>query len=163
MKFLVLRTDLRKKLRFVKLLVVDFNIFSAELQNGHNGFASRIESESLQKLLDNNTGVVLCSDGANGAADSITKAIGIKHLALDGLSYSEILERLCQEFKLNKSQIAFVNATVSDKKLLSEINFSATTIDAPLRLKTASYYVSNFTGTQTLNEIMGIICAAKHS
>ena len=65
--------------------------------------------------------------------------------------------------KVKKTEIAFINVSDADRSLLSSINFCATTIDAPLEIQTNSYYVSNFTGAETFNEIVGLISSAKNT
>ena len=83
--------------------------------------------------------------------------------ALDGLTFNEFINKTCVDYKVKKSEVAFINVSDADRNLLSSINFSATTIDAPLEIQTNSYYVSNFTGAETFNEIVQLISSAKNT
>ena len=162
MKFLVLRSDLKRKLKYINLLIIDAEIFAAEIKEAGGLLCEKIEPDNLKSLLEKNMRIVLSSNTLNGGYDNLVNGSDIKYIPLDGLSYKEFIERLCADYGLNNTQVAFINKTEQDNDLLSGLNFSVSTIDAPLELKTASYYVSNFTGTDTLNEILQIINQAKN-
>lgn len=159
MKFLVLRTDLKIKLRYIRLLVVDTEIFTQE----NDKFTEKIEADRLNSLISANFHIVFCSDSTNGNYADLLNSSEVKYISLDGLSYHVLIDRLCYDYGINNNEIAFINITETDHGLLSSLNFSATTIDAPLEIKTNSYYVSNFTGSDTFNEIIRIISSAKSS
>ncbi len=162
MKFLVLRSDLKRKLKYINLVIIDAEIFAAEIQEANRQLSEKIEQDTLKSMLQKNTRIVLSSNSSNGSHENLVNGSDIKYIPLDGLSYKEFIERLCSDYGINNTQVAFINKTEQDNDLLSGLNFSVATIDAPLELKTASYYVSNFTGTDTLNEIVQIINQAKN-
>ncbi len=159
MKFLVLRTDLKKKLRNIRLLIVDGRIFTAELDST----AESIDSAKLSRLESDGIKVILCSESPNGNLSGKLNDNCFIYSALDGLTFKEFINRACDDYKVKKTEIAFINVSDADRSLLSSINFSATTIDAPLEIQTNSYYVSNFTGAETFNEIVGLISSAKNT
>ncbi len=163
MKFLVLRTDLKKKLKYIRLIVVNADIFEYELQNGTDSITENIDTDSFNDILLEKVRIAVCSQSANGSYENFLDGSGIKYLSLDGLSYAEIIERLSEEYGVNKSQIAFLNNSDTDLNLLSGLSFSVATTDAPLDVKTVSYYVSNSTGSEALNEIVRIVASAKNS
>ena len=159
MKFLVLRTDLKKKLRNIRLLIVDGRIFTAELDST----AESIDSAKLSRLESDGIKVILCSESPNGNLSGKLNDNCFIYSTLDGLTFKEFINRACDDYKVKKTEIAFINVSDADRSLLSSINFSATTIDAPLEIQTNSYYVSNFTGAETFNEIVGLISSAKNT
>ncbi|NIP39585.1 MAG: hypothetical protein GWO07_14785 [Candidatus Dadabacteria bacterium] len=163
MKFLVLRTDLKRKLKYIRLLVVDAGIFASELTNGGGSFGDNIERDMQSSLILDRVRVVICSENDGGGYENLLNGSGIKYISLDGLSYAEIIERLCADYGVNRTEVAFINNSESDHNVLSALNFAVATMDAPMDVKTGSYYVSNFTGSKTLGEIIQIISAAKDS
>ncbi len=163
MKFLVLRTDLKRKLKYIRLVVIDSGIFASGLINGSTAPCDNIDREILGELVSDKVSIVLCSDNYNGKYENMLNATDIRHISLDGLSYAEIMERLCADYGVNKTEVAFINNSCPDPGLLSGLGFPVATIDAAMEIKTGSYYVSNFTGVQTFNEIIGVIVSAKNS
>ncbi len=163
MKFLVLRTDLKKKLRNIRLLIVDGRIFTAELDRGLDSIVESIDSAKLSRLKSDGIKIILCSESSNGNRAGKLNDNYFIYSALDGLTYKEFINKICDDYKVKKTEIAFINVSDADRSLLSSINFSATTIDAPLEIQTNSYYVSNFTGSKTFNEIVHIISSAKNT
>ena len=163
MKFLVLRTDLKKKLRNIRLLIVDGRIFTAKLDRGLDSTAESIDSDKLSRLESDGIKIILCSESSNGNRAGKLNDNYFIYSALDGLTYKEFINKICDDYKVKKTEIAFINVSDADRSLLSSINFSATTIDAPLEIQTNSYYVSNFTGSKTFNEIVHIISSAKNT
>ena len=163
MKFLVLITDLKKKLRNIKLLIVDCRIFTAELDKGLDSIVESIDSDKLSRFVSHGIKVILCSESSNGNLTGKLNSNYLIYSALDGLTFKEFLNKACDDYKVKKTEIAFINVSDSDRSLLSSINFSATTIDAPLEIQTNSYYVSNFKGAGTFNEIVRLISSAKNT
>jgi hypothetical protein len=163
MKFLVLRTDLKKKLKNIKLLIVDSRIFTAELDEGLDSIVESTCSAKLSRFVSDNIRVILCSDSSNGNNAGRLDNNYFMYSTLDGLTFKEFIDRACDDYKVKMREVAFINVSAADRNLLSNLNFSVATIDAPLEIKTNSYYVSNFTGSKTFNEIIELICFSKNT
>lgn len=161
MKFLVLRTDLKKKLRNIKLLIVDAKIFTAELDQGLDSILENIDSTKLNRLISDDIKVILCSNNSNGNHIDKLNSDYFKYCSLDGLSFSEFVNRASKDYQVKMEEIAFINVSITDHSLFSNLNFFVATNDAPLEIKTNSYYVSNFTGSKTFNEVIQLIFSAR--
>ena len=57
---------------------------------------------------------------------------------------------------------ALINSIVCDRDILSKVGFSASTVDAPLDVKSNSYYTSNMSGASAFNEIIELILKSKY-
>jgi 3-deoxy-D-manno-octulosonate 8-phosphate phosphatase KdsC-like HAD superfamily phosphatase len=63
---------------------------------------------------------------------------------------------------LSARKMVLINSIEADNDLLSKIGFTVSTFDAPLDVRSNSYYVSNLTGTAAFNEIIGLIIKSKY-
>jgi len=161
MKYLVLRTDLRKKLDKVKLILVDSNIFSRELDTGIDNMLNKLISDNLGSIISKDVRLVIYNYSTAGNKTENFSHNYINYKSLNGIGVAELIRNLKIEFNVSDDKIVFLNATEDDPDLLSKIGFPASTIDAPLEVKINSFYVSNSTGTEAFNEVIDIILRAK--
>ncbi|NIS08528.1 MAG: hypothetical protein GWO07_07165, partial [Candidatus Dadabacteria bacterium] len=71
MKFLVLRSDLKRKLKYINLVIIDAEIFAAEIQEANRQLSEKIEQDTLKSMLQKNTRIVLSSNSSNGSHENL--------------------------------------------------------------------------------------------
>jgi len=162
MKHLVLRTDIRKKLRDARILLVDSNIFVSELDNRTiDELIEILVNQDLKYIFSRNIKLVLYSRTNNGNQLNVFRNKNILYKNLNGKVFGDFINELCKSKNVRHSNIVLINSIECDKDVLSRVGFSVSTIDAPLHVKSNSYYISNMSGTSAFSEIIDLIVKSK--
>ena len=61
--------------------------------------------------------------------------LNINHVFLGVKDKLSVAQKLCTEFQISLSEVAFIGDDINDLELLSQVGFSATPIDAPFYVK----------------------------
>ncbi|HEX3033530.1 MAG TPA: hypothetical protein VHT73_00145 [Thermodesulfobacteriota bacterium] len=161
--FQKLRTDLTKKLFPIKLLLVNADGFLRENRPSYQLRNSRLddgyEVRALRKL------GVLCvafSTKNSEALFSIIDRLGMEALHQGVLHKSSLYSKVKFECSVLDKEIAFVCGDSSDISIIEKANFSVAPANAPLEVKTRSYYVTYGVGEEAVREVAELILKAKN-
>jgi len=156
---LVLRSDISKKLRSVKLLLINLNIFSDQADKFEYGV---IWERSADQIKDDikSLGVEVVGYSSN-KKNSVTTArkYGLKNILIKGNKKTELLEKFEKNYSFK--DIFLIGSEITDVEIAGLSRFSASTAGSPLELKMESDYVSNFSGIDAYQEIGNLIINAK--
>lgn len=160
--FQKLRTDLTRKLKLVKLLIINADIFLTEnrvsylqslsLSNGH-------EVKSLKKL---GVDTVAFSTRTSEAICSIVSRLGVELLHQGVSQKSVIYSKLKTIHSTTDNEIAFIGGDFSDLSIIERVNFPVAAADAPLEVKARSYYVTYGVGEEAVREVAELILKARN-
>ena len=96
MKHLIIRTDIRKKLKDARVIVVDSNIFASELDNRTiDELIELLVDRDLESIINGNVKLVVYSSNKNGnhLYESWNKDILYKNL--NGMAFGKFIDELC--------------------------------------------------------------------
>jgi len=160
--FQKLRTDLTRKLKAIKLLIINADGFLTEsgvsyyMQNSslNDGHEIRV----LKKL-----GVesVAFSTKESGALSPIISRLGIELLHQAVSQKSVLYSKLKIKHSISDDEIAFIGGDFSDLSIIERVSFPVATADAPLEVKSKSYYVTYGVGEEAVREVAKLILKAK--
>ena len=162
MKHLIIRTDIKKKLKDARIIVVDSNIFASELDNRTiDELIEILADRDLGHILNGKMKLVLYSNNNNGKHryESWNKDIIYKYL--NGMAFGDFIDEICAMKNVSARNIVLINSIVCDRGELSRVGFSASPVDAPLNVKSNSYYSSNMSGAGAFSEIVDLILKSR--
>jgi 3-deoxy-D-manno-octulosonate 8-phosphate phosphatase KdsC-like HAD superfamily phosphatase len=74
---------------------------------------------------------------------------------------TQFYSKMKAEFPLSDHEIAFICRDYSDLPIMKNVSFTAVTPDAPLEVKSESYYAAYGTGSYAVREIASLIIKSK--
>lgn len=156
---LVLRTDITKKIRSVRLLLINLKIFSENPDEHDYGHILGRDSDQVKLDMDSLGIEVLGYRSNTKVPVSSARKQGINHIVVKGDKKKELLSKL--EGQYSFKDILLIGAEDSDIEIAGLSKFSVSTASSPLELKMESDYVSNFSGINAYQEIGNLIFNAK--
>lgn len=161
-KHLVVRTDIRKKLRNTRIVLVDSNIFVSELDNTTiDELIDKLVTRDLEHIISRNVKLMLYNRNNNGNQLHEYRNRHVVYKNLNGMVLKDFVNELCISKNVSASNIVLINSMECDTDILSRVGFSVSTTDAPLPVKSNSYYISNMSGTSAFNEVIDLILKSK--
>jgi Low specificity phosphatase (HAD superfamily) len=159
-----LRTDLRKKLAPIKLLLINADGFLTESRTQQYYGQNSILNNGHEIKALNELGVrgVAFSTKKSEALLSITSRLGIEALHQDVSQKSGFYSKIKSEYSVSNSEIALLSGDFSDLGIIEKVNFSAAPADAPLEVKSKSYYITYGVGEESVRELAKLILKAKN-
>ena len=155
----VVRTDIKSKLKNVKVLLVNLGIFTEKQDNFNYG---KIWPHGAKDVMDTLNKLGVRAIGyKTGRGGKFKKPRGLKMelVELNGRRKMDFLSYFKGEFSFRDT--AVIGYESDDADLVRHAIFSVTTPGAPLELKMNTDYVSNFRGLKALEEIGNLIVHAK--
>lgn len=156
--FQKLRSDLVKELSPIRLLLVNADGFS---KNGTStpktvGF----NGSSIELLKDEGVQCIAFSSTKSLQVSSVAESLGIElHEAVS--EKSEFYSKMKSEFSLLDDEIALICQDNGDLVIMKKASFTVATKDAPLNIKSESYYPTYNTGGSAVEEIAWLIIKSK--
>lgn len=156
--FQKLRSDLVKELNPIRLLLVNANGFSLNgvgpsLNHGLNG-------NQIELLRDSGVECVAFSGAKSEEISSVAENLGIElHEAVSEIK--PFYAKMKSELSLSDHEIAFICRDYSDLPIMKNVTFTAVTPDAPLAVKSESYYAAYGIGGHAVREIASLILKSK--
>ena len=155
--FQKLRTDLVKKLAGIRLVLVNADGFGRGEENGNGAMP---DGKYISALRENGDEFVAFSKSWSSAASSVAESLGIE--LREGVAEAlGLYDALKSELGLADKDIAFISGDESDILLLARAGFSAAQPEAPLHVKSRSYFVTYHSGGPAVGEIASLIYVAK--
>lgn len=113
-------------------------------------------------LRKNNIPTIIVTKEQTPIIKQWAKRMKIKKL-FDGVKEKEkILDRICKEFEVMRSEVAYIGDDINDVGLLKIVGFSAVPYDAmPVAKKNSDYVCTKKGGEGVLREIAEIVLSAK--
>ena len=156
--FQKLRSDLIKELSHIRLLLVNAEGFSV---NGA-GFSKKLglNGNSVEFLRDEGVECIAFSATKSQEISSVAESLGI---ALHELvsDKTEFYSKMKSELSLLDNEIAIICRDDADLKIMKRVSFTAATADAPLEVKSKSYYPTYNHGGYAVGEIAELIIKSK--
>lgn len=157
--FQKLRADLVSKLAGIKLLLVNAGGW------GVNGDVSLpcdlgINGNHKGALFENGVNCIAYCEGVSQEISSVAESLSVElHQGISNKSnfYSKIKSECC----LSDFEIVLICRDSSDLCIVDKVNFSAVTPEAPLEVKSHSYFATYEAGVGALGEIASLIIKAK--
>jgi 3-deoxy-D-manno-octulosonate 8-phosphate phosphatase (KDO 8-P phosphatase) len=162
MIFQKLRTDLRKKLSLVKLLLINADGFLTENQTPYSQTPSLSEGQEIRALKRVGVRSVAFSTKELEALYTILSRLGIDSMYQDVSQKSVTYSKLKVQHSVSDNEIAFIGWDFSDLPIIERVNFSVAPADAPLEIKAKSYYVTYGVGEESVREVARLILRAKN-
>lgn len=155
--FQKLRTDLVKKLAGIRLVLVNADGFGRGQENG-NGILP--DGKYISALRESGVEFVAFSKSKSLAASSVAESLGIE--LREGVTEAlGLYDALKSELGVADKDVAFISADESDVLLIARAGFSAAQPEAPLGVKSRSYFVTYHSGGPAVGEIASLIYTAK--
>jgi len=156
--FQKLRSDLVKELSTIRLLLVNANGFSS---NGVNPPSKmKLNGNQIELLRDSGVECVAFSGAKSEEISSAAEYLGIElHEAVS--EKTEFYSKMKSEFSLTDHEIALICRDYTDLPIMKIVTFTAVTPDAPLEVKSESYYATYGIGSHAVREIAGLIIKSK--
>lgn len=161
--FQKLRTDLTRKLRLIRLLMINADGLITEsgisyytrnsaLNDGH-------EIRALKEL-----GVEIVAFSTKGSEEfyPIISRLGIESFHRAVSQKSVLYYRLKVKHSISDDEIAFIGGDFSDLSIIERVSFPVATADAPLEVRSRSYYVTYGVGEEAVREVAKLILRAKN-
>ena len=156
--FQKLRSDIVKELSPIRLLLVNADGFSSNgvnppLSLGHNG-------NQIELLRDSGVECIAFSGARSEDISSVAENLGIElHEAV--VEITQFYSKMKSEFSLSDHEIAFICRDYTDLPIMKNVSFTAVTPDAPLEVKSESYYAAYGVGGYAVREIASLIIKSK--
>ena len=156
--FQKLRSDLVKELGDIRLLLVNAGGFGSNgagrsLNMGLNG-------NKIDLLRDSGVECVAFSEAKSQEISSVAEELGI--VLYEGISErSRFYAKIKSEFSLQDHEVALICRDSNDLTIMKNVSFSAVTPDAPLKVKSESYYATYCSGGHAVKEIAALIIKSK--
>jgi len=156
--FQKLRSDLVRELSPIRLLLVNAGGFSS---NGVNPSLSLgLNGNQIEQLRDSGVDCVAFSGSKSQEISSIAEHLGIElHEAVPEIK--QFYSKMKSEFSLSDHEIAFICRDEADLQIMKKVSFTAVTPDAPLEVKSESYYAAYGVGGHAVREIASLIIKSK--
>ena len=156
--FRKLRTDLFSELSPIKLLLVNAGGFST---NGNSSSSAiGLNGNTIGLLKDEGVECIAFSPKKSQDISSVAENLGIE--LHEGISdREEFYSKMKSEFSLLDHEIAIIARDGEDITMINRTSFSAVTQDAPLNVKSSSYYPTYNNGSHAVEEIAELILKAK--
>lgn len=166
MKINVLRKDLRKILKGLKLLIVNGNSQSngkdLEAISGNGAVSTDLKSR-INELKSLGVEVVALTDGENGYGKSYFDSLGVETIYDCGADEGFSLDEINGSKHIGGDEVGLFCGNGDDGGLIERVKFSAVSMSADLDLKTKAYYVAYGDYEDSLNEVLEVIIRAKNS
>ena len=156
---LVLRSDISRKLRSAKLLLINLKIFGEKAEEFEYGTIWDREAGEIRAGLDHLGIGVLGYRSSSKTPLKSAKNFGIDNIIIKGDKKKELLKQFNGEYSFK--DIILLGAEEADINIAGLSRFSAATASSPLKLQMESDYVSNFSGDNAYQEIGNLIINAK--
>ncbi len=156
--FQKLRSDLVRELSPIRLLLVNAGGFSSNgvnpsLSPGHNG-------NQIEQLRDYGVECIAFSRAKSQEISSVAENLGIAlHEAIS--DKTEFYSKMKSEYSLLDNEIAIICRDEADLQIMKKVSFTAVTPDAPIEVKSESYYAAYGTGGHAVREIASLIIKSK--
>ena len=160
----MINSNVRKKLSKIKIVLTDVD---GVLTDG--GMYYTKEGDAMKKfhardgmgvtlLRKNNIPTIIVTKEKNQIIKKWSKKMNVKKL-YDGVQMKEtVLEKICNEFSLKPSEVAFIGDDVNDLGLLKIVGFSATPYDGhEIVKKTVDYICKTSGGHAVFREIADLV------
>ncbi len=155
--FQKLRTDLVKKLAGIRLVLVNADGFGDARENGNGSLP---DGKYISALKESGVEFVAFSKSSSSAASSVAESLGIE--LREGVAEALALyDSLTSELGIADKDVALISGDESDMLLIARAGFSAAQPEAPLGVKSRSYFVTYHSGGPAVGEIASLIYAAK--
>ena len=156
--FQKLRSDLVEELSAIRLLLVNADGFS---RNGTtHSRAIGFNGNSIELLRNEGVNCIAFSAVKSQEISTVAESLGIElHEAVS--EKLEFYSKMKTEFSLNDNEIAVICRDNDDLIIMKKASFSAATAEAPLVVKSKSYYPTYNTGGHAVEEIAELIIKSK--
>ncbi|MGQ0793184.1 MAG: hypothetical protein ACT4NX_03755 [Deltaproteobacteria bacterium] len=155
-KFQKLRADIAKKLRPVKLVLVNANVFPRNDEQS----APPPEIAEMARM---GVQVSCFSNGEINISPQSLKRLGVETECETAASSLEFYTGIKVLLALSDSQIAFLGRDFFDMPIIERAAFAVATADAALEVKAKSYYAAYGVGAAALGELADLILRAKRA
>ena len=156
---LVLRSDISRKLRSAKLLLVNLSVFGEKTESPDYGTIWKYEPGMLTEELES-AGVDLLGFRSGSRVPLKTaNSLKIRNISVKADKKKDLLKQLDGNYSFK--DIVLLGAEQSDIEIARLSSFSIATASSPLELKMDSDFVSNFSGIDVFQEIGNLILNAK--
>lgn len=127
----------KSKLEHIKLLVIDVDgvmtdggMYFSESGDEFKKFNAK-DGMAIIHLTKNNFQVAIISSGFKGeAVQQRAERLGIQHCSVSRTPKMETLKTICQELKIELSNVAIIGDDINDLELIKNVGFSACPADA---------------------------------
>jgi 3-deoxy-D-manno-octulosonate 8-phosphate phosphatase KdsC-like HAD superfamily phosphatase len=156
--FQKLRSDLVRELSPIRLLLVNAGGFSS---NGVNPSLSLgLNGNQIEQLRGSGVECIAFSGARSEDISSVAENLGIElHEAVSEIT--QFYSKMKAEFSLSDNEIAFICRDYADLPVMKNVSFTAVTPDAPLEVKSESYYAAYGVGGYAVREIASLIIKSK--
>ena len=156
---LVVRTDITRKLRSAKLLLINLSVFGEKNENTDYGTIWDYETGALPEELKSSGVDLLGFRSGSRVPLKTAKSLKIRNISVKADKKKDLLKQL--EGNYSFKDIVLLGAELSDIEIARLSSFSIATASSPLELKMESDFVSNFSGIDVFQEIGNLILNAK--
>ena len=156
--FQKLRSDLVDELARIRLLLVNADGFS---RNGAKTPKTvGCNGNTVELLRDEGVHCIAFTASKSEEISSVAESLGIElHEAI--VEKNEFYSKMKSEFSLNDNEIALICRDKDDLKIMTKASFTAVTPEAPLNVKSQSYYPTYNIGGHAVEEIAELIIKSK--
>ncbi len=156
--FRKLRSDLLVELSSIRLLLVNADGFSTNGTGATNG--AGLNGRSVELLRDEGVHCIAFCGAKSEEVSTVAENLGIElHEAVS--ERSEFYSKMKTELSLNDSEIALICRDWDDLVIMKKASFTAVTPEAPINVKSESYYPTYSTGSGAVEEIADLIIKSK--
>ena len=156
---LVVRTDITRRLRSAKLLLINLSVFGEKTENPDYGTIWEYEPGILTEELESSGVDLLGFRSGSRVALKTANSLKIRNISVKADKKKNLLKQL--EGNYSFKDIVLLGAELSDIEIARLSSFSIATASSPLELKMNSDFVSNFSGIDVFQEIGNLILNAK--
>lgn len=163
-----MKKDLVKKCKKIKLVITDVDgvLTDGGMYYTSNGDVMKKfhvkDGMGVTLLRKNQIPVIIITKEKTVMVKRWAKKMKIEHL-YDGITNKEsVLKKICSDFQLHPSEIAYIGDDVNDLELMKKVGFSATPKDGINQAKNLADYVCVSKGGEgVLREISDLILDSK--
>jgi len=156
--FQKLRSDILRELSPIRLLLVNAGGFSSNGVNPSLSFG--LNGNQIELLRDVGVECIAFSQTRSEDISTVAENLGIElHEAESEIT--QFYFKMKSEFSLLDHEIAFICRDHADLPVMKNVSFTAVTPDAPLEVKSASYYAAYGSGGHAVREIASLIIKSK--
>ncbi len=156
--FQKLRTDLVEELSHIRLLIINADGFSQNGASKSNGVA--LNGDTVELLRDEGVQCIAFSAVKSVEISSVAESLGIElHEAV--VERDKFYSKMKSEFALNDNEIGLICRDKEDLVIMKKASFTAVTPEAPLSVKSKSYYPTYNNGGHAVKEIAELIIKSK--
>lgn len=104
---------------------------------------------ALQLAVKRGYQVCIISGGRGAAMQKRFEGLGISNIFLGVADKVEVYHRLCETYKLNKSEVLYMGDDIPDLNIMKLVGLATCPADAVPEIKAVSHYISPYTGGKT--------------